>query len=733
MVDHEQQEFTRRVREGSDLPQIMQADGVKLTPNGAEFKALCPFHPDKNPSLSVFNKGDGWLWHCFGCDANGDVFEWLHRRRGLSFVEARTQLAKQLGLVAPAPRFTPSETQRRRIEEKQTAAQRGERKWTLEAMIPADDSEAPKLTAAFRYLTEQRKIDPWVLKDYHVGQTPEGDWIAFDYRWTPPGWRNARVRSEFCKLLKVKRVDGKKEENRDPRGGRSILYGMEAVSGFPKDRLVICEGEIDAMSWAGWGIPAVSIPGGAKATGWIDLCWDWLQTWKRIYISFDEDAAGRAKVVEVVTRLGIERTDIVRLPEKPIDGTVELPEGEVKRFKDANECLMAGLQAADMEQCLAKAEVLRPGKLKDPYDLEEKIWAKFHPEGRGQLGLTLPWGNAHGSSLPFRFRYGELSVWSGYNKHGKSEVLNHCMVDLAWQGELVLIVSLEVAAEETYRKLIRMTQGRRDVIAKEDRDQFADKCLAPLAGKIWVYDHQGDAPLDEVLEVMTYAYQRFGVRQFVLDSLMRFRGLDGEGQQIWNAQKAFMDELLRFCQTYQTHVHLVAHSKKPDKGGDSRIPKRYDIMGSAYISNLAFNVIVVWRNKAKQEALEEVWQACGDWWRTNRPDDPQPPWKRLMGGPPTDDQTHLWPTWNAMMDALSGIDKELAELARTKLPDPDAYFLVDVQRGQDGDTVARRLWFDPDSLQFLESNAWVPGMEGSKLCRPARYVDKQIVEMEVEL
>ena len=41
-----------------------------------------------------------------------------------------------------------------------------------------------------------------------------------------------------------------------------------------------------------------------------------MQAFKKIHISFDEDAAGRMKVVEIVTRLGIARTDIVRLPER---------------------------------------------------------------------------------------------------------------------------------------------------------------------------------------------------------------------------------------------------------------------------------------------------------------------------------------------------------------------------------------------------------------------------------
>ena len=165
--------------------------------------------------------------------------------------------------------------------------------------------------------------------------------------------------------------------------------------------------------------------------------------------------------------------------------------------------------------------------------------------------------------------------------------------------------------------------------------QFHERCLKPLLQKIWVYDAVGIADIEDVLQVMLYAYQRFGCRQFVLDSLMRFSGLDGEGQDIWNAQKGFMDRLVDFARTYNVHIHLVAHSKKPnDRRGEAIIPRRYDVMGSSYITNLAFNVIVVWRNRAKQDKLEEIFQTCADLWISQKPGQPMPPWKRLLGGAP---------------------------------------------------------------------------------------------------
>lgn len=406
------------------------------------------------------------------------------------------------------------------------------------------------------------------------------------------------------------------------------------------------------------------------------------------------------------------------------------------RYKDANECLQAGVTAEAMGRCVADPEVLRPAALKSIYDFEEEIWKKLHPEGTDQMGLLLPWGNRNGSSLPFRFRYGEVTVWTGYNKHGKSEVLNHCIVDLCWQGDKALICSLEVQAPETYRKLIRMAMGRREVCEKEDRASFREKCLRPLASKIWVYDHVGNAPITDVLNVILYAFQRYGCRQFVLDSLMKFEGLDGEGQDQWNKQRDFMGQVITFAATYGVHIHLVAHSKKPDKAGEAKIPRRYDISGSAYISNLPHNVIVVWRNRAKQDKLEELFQRIGDEYAMRYPRDLGLPWKRLLGGrPPKDSPRVFQENYNRMLDFMKNVmpgevQNEFLELVQKH----DEYFIVDAQRGGDGDCPARHLWFHYDSLQFIEASPWNANLGADDARkRPVEYAGRAVVETDEEI
>jgi twinkle protein len=232
----------------------------------------------------------------------GDIFEWVMRRKGLAFPQALKLVANEIGMSVPEPRVYPPADAR--------ASQ------PPVDFKPFDPDKFVKLdpdSAATKYLVERRLIPMETLALYSVGQTADGEAYAFAYKWHPVGAKSPRF--EFCKVVKVDRPGGKKVEWREPKGGRNILFGMLAV---PPEatRLVIAEGEIDAMTWARCGVPAVSVPGGAGYLGWIDICWDWLQRFKQIHVSFDEDRAGRLKLVEVVKRLGMARTDMVRLPEK---------------------------------------------------------------------------------------------------------------------------------------------------------------------------------------------------------------------------------------------------------------------------------------------------------------------------------------------------------------------------------------------------------------------------------
>jgi DNA primase len=96
------------VRDRTDIVEVVKRH-VTLTRRGGNFVGLCPFHQEKTPSFNVI-PGKG-IYHCFGCQAGGDVFKFLMQLEGLSFVESIKELAGPAGVTIEERELTPAERQ----------------------------------------------------------------------------------------------------------------------------------------------------------------------------------------------------------------------------------------------------------------------------------------------------------------------------------------------------------------------------------------------------------------------------------------------------------------------------------------------------------------------------------------------------------------------------------------------------------------------------------------------
>ncbi|MEQ1564819.1 MAG: DNA primase [Myxococcota bacterium] len=99
-------ELVDAVRERTDIAEVIGRH-VALVRRGRNLVGLCPFHQEKSPSFNVIpEKG---IYHCFGCQAGGDVFRFLMTLEGLSFVEAIKELATAAGITVEERELTPAE------------------------------------------------------------------------------------------------------------------------------------------------------------------------------------------------------------------------------------------------------------------------------------------------------------------------------------------------------------------------------------------------------------------------------------------------------------------------------------------------------------------------------------------------------------------------------------------------------------------------------------------------
>ncbi len=83
------------LRRQADIVSVV-GDYTQLKRAGGRFKGLCPFHTEKTPSFTV--TPDGNFFHCFGCGASGDIYDFLIRIEGLEFPEAVESLARRTGV-----------------------------------------------------------------------------------------------------------------------------------------------------------------------------------------------------------------------------------------------------------------------------------------------------------------------------------------------------------------------------------------------------------------------------------------------------------------------------------------------------------------------------------------------------------------------------------------------------------------------------------------------------------
>src|SRR4051794_14296808 len=126
MADNRRVDFND-LRRRADFRAILAHYGLKPIGKGEQVKVLCPFHPDEEPSCSV-NLGKR-IYHCFACQAAGNVLEFVHQmenRNGeaVTLRRAGIVLAEVSGIELPggngAQRPKEARTAPRRAEATQT-------------------------------------------------------------------------------------------------------------------------------------------------------------------------------------------------------------------------------------------------------------------------------------------------------------------------------------------------------------------------------------------------------------------------------------------------------------------------------------------------------------------------------------------------------------------------------------------------------------------------------------
>lgn len=90
-----QNEDINRVRQSADITEVI-SQYIAVEKKGRNFVAICPFHDDSNPSLTI--SPDKQIYKCFVCGAGGNVFTFVQNFNNVSFVEAVDTVAKSVNI-----------------------------------------------------------------------------------------------------------------------------------------------------------------------------------------------------------------------------------------------------------------------------------------------------------------------------------------------------------------------------------------------------------------------------------------------------------------------------------------------------------------------------------------------------------------------------------------------------------------------------------------------------------
>jgi twinkle protein len=491
-------------------------------------------------SLSVRLTGvKAGVWKDFASGESGDLLDLFAAVRGCSISEALAEAKQYLGV-------------------RDTMPERQAKAYT----VPAK----PKMAAPNKVLDwlAGRGLSNATIDEFKVREVQRSGtaWALFPY-----------LRDGVYVNGKYRNPDDKKGMQQE-KDAEPCLFGWHLID--PKARSVaITEGEIDAMTLHQIGIPALSVNAGAGNHQWIENDWERLERFSEILVCFDNDDAGDKGAQEIIKRLGAERCKRMRVG-----------------AKDANQWLMDGATPEQFLQAAKTAKAQDPDELKSAGDFMARVKAMFYPAHDApmhpllQLDQKFEW---------FEFRPGELTVWTGFNGHGKSLLLSQVQLGLMSQGERFTVFSGEMTPEYLIKRMVKQATG-----IDRPTGAYIDAVGDWLQERCFIFNQMGSATLKRLLEVFAYAHKRYGVTHVVIDSLM-MTDVPEDGPGAMTAQKEAIRSLCDFAKRTGVHVHLVAH---PRKGKDeSAGPGKMDVAGSGKITDGADNVFTVWR--AQKDEAEE--------------------------------------------------------------------------------------------------------------------------------
>ncbi len=309
---HYSEEQIEEVRAANDIVDVISGY-VHLEKKGSRYVGLCPFHNDRNPSLSVSRNDQ--MYYCFACHAGGTVFTFVMDYENLSFPEAMKTLADRAHIALPEQDLSREQrmkedrrtklleinreaavyfyTQLRSPQGKQALAYFQKRGLTAETMQNFGLGYSNKYSDdLYRYLKEKGYPDE-LLKDSGLVKFDEKQGGS-DRFWNRAMFPIMDAQSRVIGFGGRVMGDGEPKYLNSPETlifeKSKQLYGLNRARRSRRPGMLLCEGYMDVISLHQAGFDnAVAALGTAFTSGHAILLRRYT---KEIYLTLDSDEAG---------------------------------------------------------------------------------------------------------------------------------------------------------------------------------------------------------------------------------------------------------------------------------------------------------------------------------------------------------------------------------------------------------------------------------------------------------
>jgi twinkle protein len=387
-------------------------------------------------------------------------------------------------------------------------------------------------------------------------------------------------------LIGQKHRDAEKNFNVEGRIS-DYFFGQQLWKTGGADKLLICEGEIDTLTASQLQnnkYPVVGIGSASSAKSLFKKNLQWLDTFNKIYLMFDEDDAGRKAVEEAVKILPPGKAYVARL-----------------NAKDPNELLLKG-RGDEVVKAFWEAEKWSPCSIIDGSTLFDKL-----TEVRPNDSIPYPFTNLNTKTRGLR--KSEITTFCAGSGIGKSQVcrqIAHHIIKTTESkvGYIALEESVERSAEGILGIELKELLHLNPVTVDEKYKKAFDATLGTQ--RLLFYDHWGSLDPDRIIADVRYMAQAMDVSYVVLDHIsLVVSGLsDSDLGSERKALDVIMTRLRALVEETGIALILVSHLKRPEgnRGHEEGVTVSLShLRGSASLAQLSDMVIGLERSQQNPE------------------------------------------------------------------------------------------------------------------------------------